>query len=181
MTIVKIAAGGHPVNAPPAASDISWRRVAPKANIWGGESVFAAPRSAGGALDIAGFEPSHDAFELGRHPSEGHSRDAGEFLAARFVRLRHAEPPSFARSMAAARSPRKIRDSSLAHAGLLYAKSAGAGVLDACLDATCARFWRRARDITDSAAVSGVLAEADAAPAAVDYAWRGASVAGRSA
>ena len=60
------------------------------------------------------------------------------------------------------RGPRKIWDSSLAHAGLLYAKAAGAGVLDAYLDATYARFWRRELDIEDAAAVSGVLAEAGA-------------------
>ena len=51
-----------------------------------------------------------------------------------------------------ARGPRKIRDSSPVHAGLLYARMAGAGVLDACLDAACALFWRRELDIEDAAA-----------------------------
>ena len=58
------------------------------------------------------------------------------------------------------RGPRKIWDSSLAHIGLLYARDAGAGVLDAYLDAVYERFWKRELDIEDRDAVAGVLAEA---------------------
>ena len=56
------------------------------------------------------------------------------------------------------RGPRKIWDSSLAHAGLLYARDRGA--LAAYLDMVYERFWKRALDIEDMAAVAAVLAEA---------------------
>ena len=62
------------------------------------------------------------------------------------------------------RGPRKIWDSSLAHAGLLYAKDRGA--LDAYLDIVYERFWKRALDIEDAEVVSAALAEAGADPAA---------------
>ena len=62
------------------------------------------------------------------------------------------------------RGPRKIWDSSLAHAGLLYARDRGA--LGAYLDMVYERFWKRALDIEDMAAVAAVLAEAGADAAA---------------
>ena len=58
------------------------------------------------------------------------------------------------------RGPRKIWDSSLAHAGMLYARERGA--LGAYLDMVYERFWKRALDIEDMAAVAAVLAEAGA-------------------
>lgn len=62
------------------------------------------------------------------------------------------------------RGPRKIWDSSLAHAGLLYARDRGA--LDAYLDMVYERFWKRALDIEDMATVAAVLEEAGADAAA---------------
>jgi len=58
--------------------------------------------------------------------------------------------------------PRKIWDSSLAGIGLIWAKRHGAAVLRGYLDRVFERFWRRALDIEDSAAIAAVLAEAGA-------------------
>jgi 2-hydroxychromene-2-carboxylate isomerase len=63
------------------------------------------------------------------------------------------------------RGPRKIWDSTLAAAGLLYAKRQGGAVLRRYHDMTFERFWKRELDIEDPAVVAGVLAEAGAATA----------------
>jgi len=64
------------------------------------------------------------------------------------------------------RGPRKIWDSSLAAAGMLFAKQTGDAVFRHYHDSVFARFWRRELDIEDVATIGSVLAEAGAdAPA----------------
>src|SRR5262249_43854482 len=68
------------------------------------------------------------------------------------------------------RGPRKIWDSTLAAAGLLYAKRQGDAVLRRYHDIAFERFWKRELDIEDPGVVAGVLREAGADWAgAVDY------------
>jgi 2-hydroxychromene-2-carboxylate isomerase len=64
------------------------------------------------------------------------------------------------------RGPRKIWDSSLAAAGMLYAQRHGDAVYRRYHDTVFERFWRRELDIEDAAVVAGVLAEAGATDAA---------------
>ncbi|HTT79920.1 MAG TPA: DsbA family protein [Stellaceae bacterium] len=68
------------------------------------------------------------------------------------------------------RGPRKIWDSTLAAAGLLWAKRQGDDVLRRYSDITFERFWKRELDIEDAAVVAAVLREAGAEPTGVaDY------------
>jgi 2-hydroxychromene-2-carboxylate isomerase len=60
------------------------------------------------------------------------------------------------------RGTRKIWDSTLAAAGLLYAKRQGDGVLRRYNDVVFERFWQRALDIEDPSVIAAVLAEAGA-------------------
>jgi 2-hydroxychromene-2-carboxylate isomerase len=60
------------------------------------------------------------------------------------------------------RGPQKIWDSTLAAAGMLFAQRAGDAVFRGYHDAVFERFWQRALDIEDPAAVGGVLSEAGA-------------------
>jgi 2-hydroxychromene-2-carboxylate isomerase len=60
------------------------------------------------------------------------------------------------------RGPQKIWDSTLAAAGLLYAKRQNDAVLRRYHDITFERFWKRELDIEDPAVVAAVLAEAGA-------------------
>jgi 2-hydroxychromene-2-carboxylate isomerase len=60
------------------------------------------------------------------------------------------------------RGPRKIWDSTLAAAGLLYAKRQGDSVLRRYHDIVFERFWKRELDIEDPAVIAGVLREAGA-------------------
>ncbi len=60
------------------------------------------------------------------------------------------------------RGPQKIWDSTLAAAGMLYAKRQGEDVLRRYSDMTFERFWKRELDIEDPAVVAAVLAEAGA-------------------
>ena len=60
------------------------------------------------------------------------------------------------------RGPQKIWDSTLAAAGLLYAKRQGDKVLRQYHDITFARFWRRELDIEDPSVIAAVLGEAGA-------------------
>lgn len=62
------------------------------------------------------------------------------------------------------RGPRKIWDSSLAAAGMLFAREAGEAVFRRYHDTVFERFWRRELDIEDAGVVAAVLAEADAPP-----------------
>jgi 2-hydroxychromene-2-carboxylate isomerase len=57
------------------------------------------------------------------------------------------------------RGPQKIWDSTLAAAGMLYAKRQGADALYRYLDITFERFWKRELDIEDPAVIVSVLAE----------------------
>src|SRR5579863_2358940 len=60
------------------------------------------------------------------------------------------------------RGPQKIWDSTLAAAGLLYAKRQGAAVLRRYNDLTFERFWQSELDIEDPSVIAAVLAEAGA-------------------
>ena len=60
------------------------------------------------------------------------------------------------------RGTQKIWDSTLAAAGMLYAKRQGADVLRRYIDITFERFWKRELDIEDPAVIVSVLAEAGA-------------------
>ena len=60
------------------------------------------------------------------------------------------------------RGPQKIWDSTLAAAGLLFAKRQGETVLRQYHDITFARFWKRELDIEDPSVIAAVLAEAGA-------------------
>jgi 2-hydroxychromene-2-carboxylate isomerase len=61
------------------------------------------------------------------------------------------------------RGPQKIWNSTLAAAGMLYAKRQGEAVLRRYQDITFERFWKRELDIEDAAVIVAVLAEAGAA------------------
>jgi 2-hydroxychromene-2-carboxylate isomerase len=60
------------------------------------------------------------------------------------------------------RGTQKIWDSSLAAAGLLYAKRQGEEMVRRYNDITFERFWKRELDIEDRTVIAGVLAEAGA-------------------
>lgn len=57
------------------------------------------------------------------------------------------------------RGPRKIWNSTLAAAGMLYAQRAGDAVFRRYHDAVFERFWKRELDIEDVAVIAAVLAE----------------------
>ncbi|MFI4947214.1 MAG: DsbA family protein [Alphaproteobacteria bacterium] len=68
------------------------------------------------------------------------------------------------------RGPQKIWNSTLAAAGLLFAKRQDDAVLRRYNDITFARFWQRDLDIEDPSVVAAVLAEAGADTAGIaDY------------
>jgi 2-hydroxychromene-2-carboxylate isomerase len=60
------------------------------------------------------------------------------------------------------RGPRKIWDSSLAAAGMLFAKQAGDAVFRRYHNAVFERFWKRELDIEDARVIAAVLTEAGA-------------------
>ena len=60
------------------------------------------------------------------------------------------------------RGPRKIWDSALAAAGMLYAQRAGDAVFRRYNDLVFERFWQRALDIEGTAVIGAVLTEAGA-------------------
>jgi 2-hydroxychromene-2-carboxylate isomerase len=64
------------------------------------------------------------------------------------------------------RGPQKIWDSSLAAAGMLFAKRAGDAVFRRYHDSVFERFWKRELDIEDAVIIGNVLAEAGADAAA---------------
>ena len=64
------------------------------------------------------------------------------------------------------RGPQKIWDSSLAAAGMLFAKQADDVVFPRYHDSVFELFWKRELDIEDVSAISGVLSEAGADAAA---------------
>jgi 2-hydroxychromene-2-carboxylate isomerase len=74
------------------------------------------------------------------------------------------------------RGPRKIWDSALAAAGMLYAQRAGDAVFRRYHDLVFERFWQRALDIEDAAVIGAALTEAGADGAGfADYAEAGCS------
>ena len=60
------------------------------------------------------------------------------------------------------RGPQKIWDSSLAAAGMLFAKQTGDAAFRRYHDCVFERFWKRELDIEDATLIGGVLAEAGA-------------------
>src|SRR4051794_35165282 len=60
------------------------------------------------------------------------------------------------------RGPQKIWDSTLAAAGMLFAKQAGDAVLRRYHDSVFERFWKRELNIEDAAVIGSILAEAGA-------------------
>jgi 2-hydroxychromene-2-carboxylate isomerase len=60
------------------------------------------------------------------------------------------------------RGTQKIWDSTLAAAGMIYAKRQGADALRRYMDLTFERFWKRELDIENPAVIESVLAEAGA-------------------
>ncbi len=60
------------------------------------------------------------------------------------------------------RGPQKIWDSTLAAAGMLFAKQAGDAAFRRYHDSVFERFWKRELDIEDAAVIDSVLAEAGA-------------------
>jgi 2-hydroxychromene-2-carboxylate isomerase len=99
-----------------------------------------------------------------------HIAPNGEVLAAnrnahqwRRVRYSYMDCRRQARSRGLViRAPHKIWDSNLAAAGMLYAQRVSDTVFYRYHDAVFERFWRRALDIEDGAAIAGVLTEAGA-------------------
>jgi 2-hydroxychromene-2-carboxylate isomerase len=72
------------------------------------------------------------------------------------------------------RGPRKIWDSALAAAGMLYARRSGDAVFRRYHDLVFERFWQRALDIEDVAVIAAVVSEAGADGAGfADYAEAG--------
>ena len=74
------------------------------------------------------------------------------------------------------RGPLKIWDSTLAGAGMLYAQRAGDAVFRCYHDMVFERFWQRALDIEDPAAIAAVLRECGAD----DAGFAGSAEAGRA-
>jgi 2-hydroxychromene-2-carboxylate isomerase len=60
------------------------------------------------------------------------------------------------------RGPQKIWDSTLAAAGMLYAKRQAPEILRRYIDITFERFWKRELDIENTAVIESVLAESGA-------------------
>jgi 2-hydroxychromene-2-carboxylate isomerase len=60
------------------------------------------------------------------------------------------------------RGPQKIWDSTLAAAGMLFAKQAGDAVFRRYHDSVFERFWKRELNIEDAAVIGSILAEAGA-------------------
>jgi 2-hydroxychromene-2-carboxylate isomerase len=67
------------------------------------------------------------------------------------------------------RGPRKIWDSSLAAAGMLFAQRAGDVVFRRYHDVVFERFWQRALDIENPDTIAAVLSECGTAPAEFRY------------
>jgi 2-hydroxychromene-2-carboxylate isomerase len=71
------------------------------------------------------------------------------------------------------RGPRKIWDSTLAAAGMLFAQARGEAVFRRYHDAVFERLWQRALDIEAPAAIAAILAEAGAPNGFEDWASEG--------
>jgi len=107
-------------------------------------------------LDIPSFLGSATLDANGRVIAE--SRNAHQWRRVRYSYLdcrRQAQKRGLV-----IRGPQKIWDSTLAAAGLLYAKAQGDSVLRRYNDITFERFWKRELDIEDPAVIAAVLAEA---------------------
>ena len=107
-------------------------------------------------LDIPSFLGSATLDASGRVIAE--SRNAHQWRRVRYSYLdcrRQAKKRGLV-----IRGPQKIWDSTLAAAGLLYAKRQGDWVLRHYHDITFERFWKRELDIEDPAVIAALLAEA---------------------
>jgi 2-hydroxychromene-2-carboxylate isomerase len=107
-------------------------------------------------LDIPSFLGSARLDEAGRVVEE--SRNAHQWRGVRYSYM-DCRRQALKRGLII-RGPQKIWDSTLAAAGMLYAKRQGAAVLRHYNDITFERFWKRELDIEDPAIVAAVLAEA---------------------
>ena len=120
-------------------------------------------------LDIPAFLGSARVDEDGRVLEE--SRNAHQW---RRVRYSYMDCRRIARKRGLTiRGPRKIWDSSLAAAGMLFAQAQDEAVFRRYHDTVFERFWRRALDIEDVAVIAAVLAEAGAPPGFEDWAQQG--------
>ena len=109
-------------------------------------------------LDIPSFLGSAKLDDGGRVVEE--SRNAHQW---RRVRYSYMDCRRQARKRGLViRGTQKIWDSTLAGAGLLYAKRHGEAVLRRYNDLVFERFWKRELDIEDPAVVAAALSEADA-------------------
>jgi 2-hydroxychromene-2-carboxylate isomerase len=120
-------------------------------------------------LDIPSFLGSAELDAAGEVVAE--SRNAHQWRRVRYSYMdcrREAQ-----RRGLVIRGPRKIWDSRLAAAGMLYAQRDGEAVFRRYHDAVFERFWRRELDIEDQAVIAGILAEAGAAPGFADQAAAG--------
>jgi 2-hydroxychromene-2-carboxylate isomerase len=117
-------------------------------------------------LDIPGFLGSARLDSEGRVIEE--NRNAHQWRRVRYSYMdcrRQAQKRGLV-----IRGPQKIWDSTLAAAGLLYAKRHEPMVLRRYNDITFEHFWRRELDIEDPAVIAGVLAAAGVERAgAADY------------
>ena len=120
-------------------------------------------------LDIPAFLGSARVDEDGRMLEE--SRNAHQW---RRVRYSYMDCRRVAQKRGLTiRGPRKIWDSSLAAAGMLFAQAQDEAVFRRYHDTVFERFWRRALDIEDVAVIAAALAEAGAPPGFEDWARQG--------
>src|SRR3954447_14785438 len=77
------------------------------------------------------------------------------------------------------RGPRKIWDSTLAAAGMLFAQQTGEAAFRRYHDAVFERFWRRELDIESVSVIAGVLLECGAPAGFPDWAETGRAEVGR--
>jgi 2-hydroxychromene-2-carboxylate isomerase len=120
-------------------------------------------------LDIPSYLGSARVDEAGRVLEE--SRNAHQWRRVRYSYMDCRREA--AKRGLVIRGPRKIWDSSLAAAGMLFAQAQGESVFRRYHDTVFERFWRRSLDIEDPAVIAAVLAEAGAAGGFQDWAPEG--------
>jgi 2-hydroxychromene-2-carboxylate isomerase len=107
-------------------------------------------------LDVASFLGSAEVDDAGRVVRS--SRSEHQWRRARYTFM-DARRQAVKRGLEL-RATRRIFDSRLAGAGMLFAQAAGEGVLRRYHDLVFERFWRRALDIESVTALEGLLEEA---------------------
>ncbi len=111
-------------------------------------------------LDVAAFLGSAEVGEDGRVVAA--SRNEHQWRRARYTFMDCRRQA--AKRGLVLRATKRIFDSRLAGAGMLFAQDAGDGVFRRYHDRVFERFWKRDLDIESVAAIEGVLAEAGARP-----------------